>query len=248
MSRFLQLHLLTFYPPSNLNRDDLGRPKTAVVGAAPRLRISSQALKRAWQTSDAFKTRLDGHLGDRTRRMGRDFATLLRGEYGLDDERATSIARGLAAVFGKLDSKPKPGQELFIKQLAFISPTERGKLRAFLDNALSDRDLIARIQAAGEVATDETEDDGNDAEVDAEPQPKKSKNKKSEKQAKTKELLKAIRAEILTDSDTAADIAMFGRMLADSPEYNVKQRPRLPMPSPHIARLLKMTTTRRWTT
>ena len=34
MSRFLQLHLLTFYPPANLNRDDTGRPKTAVIGGA----------------------------------------------------------------------------------------------------------------------------------------------------------------------------------------------------------------------
>nr|WP_233437448.1 type I-E CRISPR-associated protein Cas7/Cse4/CasC [Xenorhabdus nematophila] len=27
MSQFIQLHLLTSYPPANLNRDDLGRPK-----------------------------------------------------------------------------------------------------------------------------------------------------------------------------------------------------------------------------
>jgi len=32
MSRFLQLHFLTSYPPANLNRDDLGRPKTAKMG------------------------------------------------------------------------------------------------------------------------------------------------------------------------------------------------------------------------
>lgn len=51
MSRFVQLHLLTNYAPSNLNRDDTGRPKTAVVGDANRLRISSQSLKRAWRTS-----------------------------------------------------------------------------------------------------------------------------------------------------------------------------------------------------
>ena len=31
MSRFIQLHLLTSYPPANLNRDDLGRPKTAMM-------------------------------------------------------------------------------------------------------------------------------------------------------------------------------------------------------------------------
>ncbi|MEE9326478.1 MAG: type I-E CRISPR-associated protein Cas7/Cse4/CasC, partial [Cocleimonas sp.] len=42
MSRFIQLHLLTSYPPSNLNRDDMGRPKTAIMGGEARLRISSQ--------------------------------------------------------------------------------------------------------------------------------------------------------------------------------------------------------------
>lgn len=47
MSRFTQLHLLTFYGPSNLNRDDIGRPKTARVGGVERLRVSSQSLKRA---------------------------------------------------------------------------------------------------------------------------------------------------------------------------------------------------------
>ncbi|MCE1695246.1 type I-E CRISPR-associated protein Cas7/Cse4/CasC, partial [Enterobacter hormaechei] len=42
MSQFIQLHLLTSYPPANLNRDDLGRPKTAQRGGFERLRISSQ--------------------------------------------------------------------------------------------------------------------------------------------------------------------------------------------------------------
>jgi len=55
MSTFIQLHLLTSYPPSNLNRDDLGRPKTAVMGGKTRLRISSQSLKRAWRNSELFK-------------------------------------------------------------------------------------------------------------------------------------------------------------------------------------------------
>jgi hypothetical protein len=69
-NRFIQLHLLTFYPPANLNRDDTGRPKTAVLGGFPRLRVSSQALKRAWRESDAFANTLDGHLGKRTARIG----------------------------------------------------------------------------------------------------------------------------------------------------------------------------------
>jgi CRISPR system Cascade subunit CasC len=70
MSRYIQLHILTSYPPSNLNRDDTGRPKTAVVGDSVRLRISSQSLKRAWRTSDIFESVLKGHIGTRTKEMG----------------------------------------------------------------------------------------------------------------------------------------------------------------------------------
>ena len=47
MTTFLQFHLLTAYPPSNPNRDDQGRPKEAHYGGAPRLRLSSQSIKRA---------------------------------------------------------------------------------------------------------------------------------------------------------------------------------------------------------
>jgi CRISPR system Cascade subunit CasC len=40
MTRFIQIHALTVYAPSNLNRDDTGRPKTAKFGGFERLRIS----------------------------------------------------------------------------------------------------------------------------------------------------------------------------------------------------------------
>lgn len=67
--RFLQIHLLTSYPPANLNRDDLGRPKTAIMGGTTRLRISSQSLKRAWRKSELFTNAFEGLIGTRTRKM-----------------------------------------------------------------------------------------------------------------------------------------------------------------------------------
>lgn len=66
MATFLQLHLLTAYPASNLNRDDTGRPKTVIFGGAERLRTSSQSLKRAFRTSDVFASSLKGALGTRS--------------------------------------------------------------------------------------------------------------------------------------------------------------------------------------
>ena len=70
MTEFIQIHALTAYPPSNLNRDDLGRPKTAIIGGGCRLRISSQSLKRAWRSSDLFQEALAGHTGVRTKTLG----------------------------------------------------------------------------------------------------------------------------------------------------------------------------------
>ena len=70
MTTFVHADMLVSYPPSNLNRDDLGRPKTAVMGGAKRIRISSQSLKRAWRTSHVFGAALSGHIGTRTKEMG----------------------------------------------------------------------------------------------------------------------------------------------------------------------------------
>ena len=67
MNRFLQLHMLTSYPPANLNRDDLGRPKTAKMGGSDRLRVSSQSLKRTWRTSEIFQTTLTDNLNTKTK-------------------------------------------------------------------------------------------------------------------------------------------------------------------------------------
>jgi CRISPR system Cascade subunit CasC len=49
-ARFLQLHTLTSYPASLLNRDDAGLAKQLPFGGAVRTRISSQCLKRHWRT------------------------------------------------------------------------------------------------------------------------------------------------------------------------------------------------------
>jgi CRISPR system Cascade subunit CasC len=170
MSRFLQLHLLTFYPPSNLNRDDTGRPKSAILGGVPRLRVSSQSLKRAWRTSAPFKAALGEHRGERTQRMGEEIVKHLE-ERGTPAEKALEIARQIAPVFGKL--KPATDKNpARTEQLAFISMEERATALALAEQA-----------AAGQA-------------IDVEP------------------------TAILRQTDTAADIAMFGRMLADNPEFN----------------------------
>ena len=170
MTSFIQLHMLTSYPPANLNRDDLGRPKTAVMGGVQRLRISSQSLKRAWRTSDIFRRDLYGHIGTRTKEMGVRALNRLC-EAGIAESDAKAWAQAIAERFGKL----KAGNEE-IEQLAHFSPAEVAAVDA----------LTSAILA--------------------------------EQRAPREDELNAL----LQATHTAADIALFGRMLAANPSCNTE--------------------------
>lgn len=167
MSKFIQLHLLTSYAPSNLNRDDLGRPKTARMGGTERLRVSSQSLKRNWRISELFEQALGEHIGTRTKRLGIEVFNQLT-ELGVAEKQAKAWAAEIAGVFGK-----NKKDSLEIEQLAHISPEE--------------------IQAVNQLV----------------------KTLAEENRAPEKEDLALLRRNV-----TAVDIAMFGRMLASSPEFN----------------------------
>jgi len=193
MSRFLQMHLLTFVPPANLNRDDTGRPKTAVVGGATRLRLSSQALKRAWRTSEVFATALKDHMGLRTQRLGELIEQGLIAE-GVAADRALAAARAVAGAFGKLRGEDKNTAR--IEQLAFIAPEEREAAFA-----------LARRYASGDLPLPDQAKT-------------KGEGKSTTKEGGKEDTLLSPALKLLRDSDTAADIALFGRMLADNPAFN----------------------------
>lgn len=142
MSTFIQLHLLTSYPPSNLNRDDLGRPKTAIMGGKTRLRVSSQSLKRAWRTSDLFESALAGHIGKRTKRMGIELYKRLC-EKGVADSKAKELAKEMVAFFGATEGaeKDKPLKELESSQLVHFNQSEIEALNALADRVAADGKL-----------------------------------------------------------------------------------------------------------
>lgn len=168
MAQFIQLHILTSYAPSNLNRDDLGRPKTAKMGGFERLRVSSQSLKRNWRISDVFQEALSGHVGTRTKRFGSEIYNFLL-DKGCTEKQATEWGRAIAAVFGKIK---KDGME--IEQLAHISPLEKKAAFELAELLINEN----RAPEASELA-------------------------------------------LLKNENTAADIAMFGRMLASAPAFNI---------------------------
>lgn len=186
MKRFVQIHALVSYPPSNLNRDDMGRPKTAVMGGKQRLRISSQSIKRAWRESEFFSDALSGHVGYRTKLLGdqikkalvsgNSLSTILEGKdepvnNPMNEKHANAWAQLIAAVFAKIKT-----DSLKSEQLVHVSHDEICAIDSYLSEIAAD----SRAPAAKE-------------------------------EAKI----------ALCNPVTDVDIALFGRMIADSPKNSV---------------------------
>jgi CRISPR system Cascade subunit CasC len=74
----IEIHMIQNHSPANLNRDDLGAPKTCYFGGVLRSRISSQCLKRSIRMSDEFKA-LRG--GCRTRQLAKLIAKGTKGDH-----------------------------------------------------------------------------------------------------------------------------------------------------------------------
>jgi CRISPR system Cascade subunit CasC len=202
MSTFIQLHLLTSYPPSNLNRDDLGRPKTAVMGGKTRLRVSSQSLKRAWRTSELFKNSLDGHIGTRTRRLGKE---IIISELPKDNPVSEVWANDILAVYGEPDDEPG-----MLKQLVFVSPAEEMVLKDYLKEVKA---VLSDKTAGGEAIQ----------EILSLQAKRNEKTKAEDKKKITNQIVGKLRGLLLIVKITSAfDIAMFGRMLASSPVHNIE--------------------------
>lgn len=106
---FIDIHILQTVPPSNINRDDTGSPKSAVFGGVRRARVSSQAWKRA--TRKRFNGTLDtSDIGHRTKRvaemLGKEIEKL---EPSLDTAEAQKLAStALKAAGIKLTSPKAP--------------------------------------------------------------------------------------------------------------------------------------------
>ncbi len=210
MTQFIQLHVLTNYPPANLNRDDTGRPKTALVGDALRLRISSQSLKRAWRTSALFAASLPGtneQIGTRTKRIGLAWIYSQLVDDGVDADLAKAWSIDLQRAYGEPEAADKAdeGAELHNTQATHISPVEVAKLQAFVQC------LSAYLRLGTE---DEAVSQAKKA-ID-----NRNKNEKKDKKKANATLAKELAGLLLVDKSTSVDVALFGRMLAAVPQYN----------------------------
>ncbi|MFF2819683.1 type I-E CRISPR-associated protein Cas7/Cse4/CasC [Kitasatospora cineracea] len=187
----LDVHALQSVPPSNLNRDDTGAPKTAVYGGATRARVSSQAWKRA--TRRYFDTILDPcELGVRTKRVAELLAERITAlAPGTGEAQALALAAEvLQTATGSKIEPPKRKVEQ-AKKNGGDDPAPESSYLMFL--SARQLDLLAALAVEG--AAD-------------------IKAFFKDKDAKA-------RAKKIADGRHSVDIALFGRMVADSTDINV---------------------------
>lgn len=183
MSLIIDIHALQTLPPSLINRDDTGAPKSAVYGGVPRQRVSSQSWKRAIRkdfeenfdvASVGFRTKhVVGLVVDKVKELGGD---------GWSDERAADrVEQAFKTVKIKL-TEPKTNAD----------DSEEEKKRVFQQTGYL---LFLSPKQIENLARAIVDADG--------------------------ENLKKGDVAALLQKDHSVDIAMFGRMVADDPFFNV---------------------------
>ncbi|MGW2479675.1 type I-E CRISPR-associated protein Cas7/Cse4/CasC [Streptomyces sp. NPDC001571] len=190
----VDIHILQNVPPSNMNRDDTGTPKSAYYGGERRARVSSQAWKRA--TRKQFEQLLPlEELGVRTKRVVEALAdriterdATVEGNAVKLAEEVLSVATGSALEVPKRKAKDEDGSAGALPEAKYLMFLSRRQLDALADIAVAESD-------GGDPAT---------------------------LRAELKDKTKKARARAVVNTRHSVDIALFGRMVADAADLNVE--------------------------
>ena len=172
----IELHMLKNFPPTNLNRDESGSPKTCFFGGYQRARISSQSLKRSWRMSPLLGN-IPGQISVRTRKLPDLIMDELKRREVLQEyiDIAVRKVTGIGNKEGKENAKAARTEQVIsyspadIQALADIivqSIEDAGTVKAFdklgvkewrkkIDNAYM-RPITLDIALFGRMVTDES--------------------------------------------------------------------------------------------
>lgn len=203
----IEFHILQSFPVTCLNRDDVGAPKTAVVGGVTRARVSSQCWKRAVRI--AMQDVGGVQLAKRTKLIGNLIGDACK-KLGADDISARKCGLSVESIFSKearkkFEAAQKNGEFLFDESDAPSSDDS--------EDSKSDT-LIFMGQKEIEALAHKFEENAFDYE--------KVFPLSEKKPEKILEKLIGKAQFALTDELDGLDIALFGRMIAQAPTLDVE--------------------------
>jgi CRISPR system Cascade subunit CasC len=198
----LELHILQNFAPSNLNRDDTGSPKDCELGGVRRARVSSQCLKRAIRSAFADHSLLPGdERASRTKRLVEAVAKQVVAAKNCDPALAErAVVRALGGAGLKTDDATGKTQYLLFLPTRVIS-----EIAALVGE---------HLPALGVEAVASAEDG-------AKAKAKDKKKEKAEGKAQVPAEIREPLVKLLADGTRTPELALFGRMIADSPDWNV---------------------------
>ena len=135
---YVDIHVLQNVPPSCINRDDTGSPKTAKYGGAVRARVSSQAWKH--EIRKMFEEMFEeDEIGIRTKKVPQMIAREIKNMDGnIDEEKANKLALKVleSAGINKIDKEGKSAVLMFFsveqaKALAQLAINESGDKKEY---------------------------------------------------------------------------------------------------------------------
>lgn len=181
----IELHILQSFPVTCLNRDDVGAPKTAYFGGCQRARVSSQCWKRSIREM-ATVQQPDLFGAKRTKKVVQELEAAFKAK-SVEDERGQKLARVVANALGKLEDIDKGT----VSTLLFFSPQELvGVVDTMLASDLDEEELDKALNPG-------------------------EKKKQTAKNNSAVKIAEGAANQLGGKVKDIADIAVFGRMVAD---------------------------------
>lgn len=136
---YVDIHVLQTVPPSCVNRDDTGSPKTAVYGGTTRARVSSQAWKRAVRKM-FMEQMAETDVGIRTKYVH----DLLTSEILKlnPDANADQLAKDTLNAVGVTVKAKKANDPFATDALFFISPAQLKALAELAAEGVKDKKAL----------------------------------------------------------------------------------------------------------
>ncbi|MDO4856407.1 MAG: type I-E CRISPR-associated protein Cas7/Cse4/CasC [Thermoguttaceae bacterium] len=209
----IEFHILQSFPVSCLNRDDVGSPKSAMIGGTQRARVSSQCWKRAIRMTlgnpkngIAVRTRLaDKLIQEECEKLGATpeqakfcgKLTFWAMNHGTGTSRNSELKKQAEKMKKSINEEESSEKDPEKIPTAFLSVSEAREIAKFF--------LDYKFELPKE--------------------DNKKEDKKGDKKDKTNQfygnLFKKLE-EIHPNTSDGLDIALFGRMAASLPEMNVE--------------------------
>lgn len=198
----IEFHIIQNFAPSCLNRDDTNTPKDCTFGGYRRARISSQCLKRTIRREAGFREALEGRLGVRTKGLIGEVARRLA-QNGKDEAEARRVVEQVVTA---AEYKVEDGNT---SVLLYLSEAEISRVAEVVAEHYDA--IVAGLAAVP----------SSPVPIEEGTKAKKSKKERAKgaQGSVPVECVSAVKE--LGATTEAADIALFGRMIAENKGMNI---------------------------